>query len=132
MEQSMLRKWQDAAIHNYKQGQAPGEIWMQNLLLAEIALRLENNEKMNEQEEQEQTQLKLLVIKDENMDEEVSLLKQIRESMEYQIAEFRKGSVLSHESVQTYLLLEIIDLLQGIDSSLSSMSNDSWNDHHNR
>ena len=42
MEQSMLKKWQEDAIHEYKNCLVDEKaMWMQQVLLAEIALRLD-------------------------------------------------------------------------------------------
>ena len=38
----------------------------------------------------------------------------------------------AYDVLQVYLLLKILDRLESIDESLTSMSNEIWEDHHNK
>ena len=39
---------------------------------------------------------------------------------------------MSYDQVQVYLLLQILDRLTSIDDSLTTMSSDSWDEHHGK
>lgn len=62
---------------------------------------------------------------------EEEVLKWIRVWCKEQLKHVMTYDTMPHTLIQTYLLLQIMERLECIDTSLTSMSNDSWNDHHN-